>query len=232
MGLFYAYVVDDKNNSNYVWVITFKDRAAADEWWRFLENQSTPGLRRLSPQFYKYDFKKPISNLMAVQYGTEPADRQMFITITNQGGISTPLIPSEVITDHINRGSYFIRSQSRPEIYWALRANGYVCATAAPIARAKFKISMIGDHRRRVMIDSDDVEITSKRRQDEDVKIQTDDAGLLQFGREGDVFKFGDLNRGFRVCWDRVGPDEPSRGEKFGWICKSDYLGEIWELTH
>ncbi|KAJ8109976.1 hypothetical protein ONZ43_g5994 [Nemania bipapillata] len=231
MGLFYAYVIDVALNPLLLslnrWVVTFQSRAIADEWWRKIDDNPTAQkskITRISPQLYKNDAS---TGYQAYDSITEKEDKMFFTALPGRGSYGLTLIPPATITDHISGGTYFIRSQSSPDIYWCVKDDKFIHASRTE--RTKFRIRIKGASTEgKVMIGSDDIQITLAFG---DLKTNTNDSNVLVAGKKAETYKFSDFSGGFMIQGAK-GPDECGReSSEVDKIYKTDQ-GEIWELTN
>ncbi|KAK0628339.1 hypothetical protein B0T17DRAFT_150669 [Bombardia bombarda] len=209
MSLFYAYaisVVIPTNASSYQlgsgnYVITFANRAVADEWWRAITDiaktdSNYVNITRVTPQLYNYDYSKiniatTISNANKAQ---SFYDRVFFTPFS--GALS--IIPLIDITDHISGTTYFIRSKISPDTFWYVDPSSSV-VTASKSHRTKFRISYADNDNKKsnnVMINSDSIKITiafeaCSCNSNSAVFVQSD--GELEIKKKGTDFKFGDI---------------------------------------
>lgn len=95
------------HDDRYRYLITFVDRAAADEWWRLISTPPSPyagNVKRISPQFYVQNTEK-INVINFFSNTTLPGARQcrekMFFTFLEDKD-GRLVVPSNKVTDHIS----------------------------------------------------------------------------------------------------------------------------------
>jgi hypothetical protein len=113
MSPFYAYAIGitvPSNATPYQWgsnyVITFTNRATADEWWRTITDAAQTdanykGITRVTPQHYTYDTSKSpsINTTISVSQKAQSFYDRVFFTVFS-GALS--VIPNIDITDYIS----------------------------------------------------------------------------------------------------------------------------------
>jgi len=123
--------------------IIFPNRDVADRWWRAVADlQTSQGpagifnhIKRISPQFYTYDYSKgTISNTINKAVVTDKAllsvsDQIIISANTNLwgfGGTQGPfdILPSIPIVDRVSGGIFSIRSKLDPTAFWYEASDG------------------------------------------------------------------------------------------------------------
>ncbi|KAJ3565955.1 hypothetical protein NP233_g7311 [Leucocoprinus birnbaumii] len=122
-GLFQVYVVDWSSyglgGSKY-FIITFRNRGAADLWWRKIEDWKKSASYgyplRFSPQFY-YSYSTAIAQWKTITDNSY----DLAIGYRDVGAVPeiTPLPPS-IRTDYISGKSFCIRSRAKPDLFWSI----------------------------------------------------------------------------------------------------------------
>ncbi|KAJ5770631.1 uncharacterized protein N7511_002682 [Penicillium nucicola] len=159
--VFYAYAAS-KTDMNARFVITAPSVEAVDEW--FLDARAD-GLEatRHSPEFYtyKYDVAQWIFS-WSVGSGTEATkssrNKVFFTRFNDAGGMFQSMIPNQVAPNHISGNTFYIRSKTKPNVFWNVDG-GIVYATQ--LARTKFRISIQGGSKGDVMIPKHDITISA-----------------------------------------------------------------------
>ncbi|KAG9006029.1 hypothetical protein FRB93_009130 [Tulasnella sp. JGI-2019a] len=134
-GLLYAYAKVFNTDWSGRFMITFATRDVADTWFRLVTDsvaagyKKFAGVKRVSPQFFTHDDAEGNIYDTIVDPMVAPSLLGLvFFTLLNDKGERVfNSIPVLNYTDHINGGSFYIRSVVQPDTFWYYDAsNGSV----------------------------------------------------------------------------------------------------------
>ncbi|KAG2106561.1 uncharacterized protein F5147DRAFT_653806 [Suillus discolor] len=146
--VFYAYVKHLTNNRTSRYVITFANRAVADEWWRAVSTSTTGfanGIQRVDAQFYTHEthLAHTPDSLTTAGVATQFLGKVFFTLLNdlnmNHRGLNI-IPPLDHFVDHISGNSFFIRSKVTPYDYW-YRPQSCNAVYVSRTERTRFTIS-------------------------------------------------------------------------------------------
>ncbi|PPR04151.1 hypothetical protein CVT24_010711 [Panaeolus cyanescens] len=195
MTVFYAYIhnINDDNTTRVLMV--FANRETADEWWRAILTipNVASAYQRISPQFYVHDTRCNVLEFFTndrFRPISEAFRGRLFLTLLHdRGGREFPIIPPLSITDHVSGNWFFIRSVSKPSLYWHYASGGIV---ASDTKRTQFQIKGRTLQDGTIMIKDDLITLTVAERRNVDVNR----SGNLVVPGVAREFRFGDFARG------------------------------------
>ncbi|KAG1791616.1 hypothetical protein EV424DRAFT_1456845 [Suillus variegatus] len=147
--VFYAYVKHLTNNRTSRYVITFANRAVADEWWRAVSTSTTGfanGIQRVDAQFYTHETRLAHApdSLTTAGVATQFLGKVFFTLLNDSDYRGLNIIPPlDHFVDHISGKSFFIRSKVTPYDYWYCpqSCNANTAVYASRTERTRFTIS-------------------------------------------------------------------------------------------
>ncbi|OQD91011.1 hypothetical protein PENANT_c001G04181 [Penicillium antarcticum] len=159
--VFYAYAASD-TDMNARFVITAPSVEVVDEW--FLDARAD-GLEatRHGPELYTYKYSQAQWiydwSIGSGTAATKSSRNKIFFTRFNDAaGFQQSMIPNQFAPNHISGNTFYIRSKSKPSVFWNVDEN-FVYATQ--LARTRFKISIQGGSKGDVMIPKHDIVLTA-----------------------------------------------------------------------
>ncbi|GAW00584.1 protein [Laccaria bicolor S238N-H82] XP_001878005 [Lentinula edodes] len=240
-GLFYAYAKNIRDDWSYRYIIAFESRQVSDEWWRVVTasvDNGYPrfaGVKRLSAQWYTHD---PAANAFIHETINDPKcapqflGKVMFTLLNDRDARTLSVSPVLNFADHVNGGTFFIRSTLRPELFWYYHPDiGQILASTSRRTRFDVRIAAKDKALGTIMIGSDKVSISVAGQQDFNVGVATGSTdlaiqknGLFQF----DFSDFNDGNFGLNFLHKAASGDFVQG--VVATVTRQNY-GERWELV-
>lgn len=236
--------------------IIFATREHADRWWRAIADLQTSNgsggtyghIKRISPQFYTYDYTKgTISDTIIKAKNTDKALLALsdFIIISANtnlygfGGSQGPfdILPSQPIVDRVSGGIFSIQSKLDRTAFWYEADDGHVHMSNTE--RAKFCIWIADGNSKeenhgRIMVPSDEIYVTLLKANSGTTRylVITDDAQVVLSARRSKL-SFRDFFGGYYTAnvLENSGGGKPSKPEGAS-IYFAESGGDQWELIN
>ncbi|KAK1230124.1 hypothetical protein PQX77_006801 [Marasmius sp. AFHP31] len=249
-SLFYAYAKRNANENEGRYLITFANRAWADEWWRAVSTSPDTAfsgtITRVTPQFYTHQPERAniANSIIRDNVAKKFANKVIFTLLDDRdGGRRFPIIPlgPDPITDYISNKWFYIRSKVDRSVYWYSTVKGDTYTDihghsqpadegtiiASRSRSTRFNINTKdGGLDRKVMINSNVIHINLAGGE---LSIRVSDKGNLHASAKADDFVFGDFTDGFIINGN--GTKQISRLSRNGIVKVNDHSGEAWELV-
>ncbi|KAF9042894.1 hypothetical protein BJ165DRAFT_1529050 [Panaeolus papilionaceus] len=194
MSLFYAYIHNIRDDNTLRLIMVFATRGIADQWWRAISSSVHAGFfQRISPQFYTHDDRCSVYEFFTHERFKPMSEKfrgKMFFTwIDDRTGRGLPIIPPQVITDHISGNWFYIRSTTNPSLYWHLQGDQIIVSNEKT---TQFQIKGRSLKDGTIMIEEDPITIHIDNRR----HVALDRSGALLESGVAYEFKFSDFESG------------------------------------
>ncbi|OTB07023.1 hypothetical protein M426DRAFT_318384 [Hypoxylon sp. CI-4A] len=190
--VYYAYIKYEPNDIIYRWMITAPNADTIDEWWRAVStpHKKDQGYQRLTPDFYTYSKGHPWDG------APEFSSRIFFTLLSDRDARIQSLFPHQERADLRSGQTFFIRSKSKPDVFWWVEPKGSILASTN--YRSRFRFDIEGEESGTVMVGKDTVSIHNVTDRQGAFGVTVGNDGLCTTSsHHKHTFPFGDLKRAF-----------------------------------
>ncbi|KAI1087887.1 hypothetical protein F5B19DRAFT_496908 [Rostrohypoxylon terebratum] len=228
--VFYAFVKNTTHEPTWRYILAAPDADTIDEWWRVISKKDI-GYKRLSPDFYTYSQGYP--------YDAAPefTSRIMFTLLNDRDCRILSLFPHQERTD-VRINSFFIRSKSKPSLFWWVNSTGSLAASTK--YRSRFRFDIGGEEDGTVIVGKDLVSVVALGdKQFNAVNISNERCTSVQVnGIHTNIFFYNDLKGSFLSSYGGGDVTAPSVSPDNEYSDHSSLIsmvgkghGEEWELV-
>ncbi|XDG10353.1 hypothetical protein ABKA04_009968 [Annulohypoxylon sp. FPYF3050] len=229
--VFYAFAKYATQENVWRYLLAAPDADTIDEWWRAVSAPSKKdlGYERLSPDFYTY--------VKGYPYDAAPefTSRIVFTLLHDRDSRILSLFPHQDRTDVRSGQTFFVRSKSKPDLFWWVGSTGTL--TASTKHRSRFRFDIEDEDDGTVIVGKSPVSVFSIGEK-QSVAINNSDERCTSVEPDGiykNKFYYGELKGSFLSSqWGKYGElsqecDHPDHSFQISMVEKGH--GEEWELV-
>jgi len=134
--VFYAYAKNNLDDVTYRYLITATNLETLDAWWRVVSGKNI-GFARVTPQFYTFSAANtlPPTTVENANYAPQFMNLMIFTLLNDRDGRVFSLFTNQPVSDHVSGGTFYIRSQSDPALFWYVTSDGKVYGSTSDRTR-------------------------------------------------------------------------------------------------